>query len=270
LAARPGTGHIDTVWVLSGTPRLTPNSWRGRRLPDPGDGSRGTNRALCSITAATRRSPGAHKIGATGGTATLADVKPGRIARKIRNWFFTLTVLVFVGGGTYFLVDVGSPKDAVYGSMQLPSTKVVHLPAGRVNITWTEDLDNQTVDIPQLRTRIEPVQGGQPLSVTTYVGDPIGINGVTHVEVAWTDVPREGDYRVSDDDYVSWAPNPQLLFGPPSDAGGVGLILLGATGFLLIVAIIATIVASNAKRRAAPAVTDAIPDAMRAFRREQP
>lgn len=205
----------------------------------------------------------------------MADVKPGRIARKIRNWFFTLAVLVFVGGGIYWLVAVSSPDDAAYGSMQLPSTKVVHLPSGRVNITWTEDLDNQTVDIPELRTTIEPVQGGQPLDVTTYVGDPIGINGVTHVEVAYTDVPRAADYRVTDNDYVSWAPNPQLLFGPPSDAGTAGFILLGATGFLLLVAIIATITAANIKKRhAAPVITDGVVDAVTddlgAIRREQP
>lgn len=181
----------------------------------------------------------------------MADVKPGRIARRIRNFFFLLAIIVFVGGGIYWLTQVGSPNDAAYGSMPLPSTQVVHLPAGRVNVTWTEDLDNQTVDIPNLRMTVEPTRGGQPLTVTTYVGDPIGINGVTHVQVAWLDVPRDGDYRITDDDYISWAPNPQLLFGPPSNTGNVGLILLGATGTLLITGIIASIAAASASRRTA-------------------
>lgn len=181
----------------------------------------------------------------------MADVRPGRIARRIRNFFLPLAIVVFIGGGIYWLVQVGSPNDAAYGSMQLPSTKVVQLPAGRVNVTWTEDLDNQTVDIPNLHMTIEPAQGGQPLAVTTYIGDPTGINGVTHVQVAWLDVARAGDYRVTDDDYISWAPNPQLLFGPPSNAGDIGLILLGTTGVLLIIGIIATIAAASARRRVA-------------------
>lgn len=194
------------------------------------------------------------------GKATLADVKPGRIARKIRNRCITLAVLVFIGGGIYWIVSVGSPNDAAYGSMRLPSAQVVHLPAGRVNLTWTEDLTNQTIDIPFLHTTIDPVRGGQPLNVTTDIGDPIGINGVTHVEVGWTNVPRDGDYRVTDNDDITWAPNPRLLFGPPSDAGTVGLILLGSTGFLLLIGIVAAIAARNAKRRAAPALADAVPD----------
>lgn len=209
------------------------------------------------------------------GKAKLADVKPGRIARKIRNRFIALAVLVFVGGGIYWIVAQGSPNDAAYGSMRLPSVQVVHLPAGRVNLTWTEDLTNQTIDIPYLHPAIDPVRGGQPLNVTTYIGDPIGINGVTHVEVGWTNVPREGDYRVTDNDDITWAPNPQLLFGPPSHAGAIGLILLGSTGFLLLIGIIGAISARSASRRAAPAIADAvpqdaIPDDTRGFRPYEP
>jgi hypothetical protein len=166
-------------------------------------------------------------------------------------WFAALGLVMLIGAGIFLIVSVGT-HDGTYGSMRIPSTKVVHLPAGRVNLTFTMDLENQTVDIPVLRIGIAPAGGGQRLAVSHGIGTPTSINGVTHDRMAWLDVPTEGDYRVSVDGADPSEPNPQLLFGPQSHDAETGLPILGAGVLILVIGIIGAVRAGRGPRQRLP------------------
>jgi hypothetical protein len=163
-------------------------------------------------------------------------------------------LLAVVGSGIYLLTAVGG-GDGDYGSMRIPSARVVHLPAGRVDMTFTMDLTNQTVDIPVLRIGLEPEGGGRQLVVTHEIGSAVGINGVTHDVVAWTDVPAEGDYRVAVDGADPSEPNPQLLFGPPDTSARIGFPVLGAGALLLVIGIVLGVRKGRRSRTVSDAVT---------------
>ncbi|HEX3783460.1 MAG TPA: hypothetical protein VHX38_27670 [Pseudonocardiaceae bacterium] len=188
--------------------------------------------------------------------------KPGRAFARLRTTCWALAVLVFLGGGITFLVSFGN-ADADYGSMRIPGSQVIQLPAGQVDMTYTMDLDNQTVDIPVLGITVTSEHGGAKLAVTNDIENPIGINGVTHDVVAWATVPSAGSYRVTVDGGDSWAPNPQLTFGPPSISSYLGFGTLGVTALLVIIGFLAHAAVRRARRRAgllgAP-VADTQPD----------
>jgi hypothetical protein len=182
-----------------------------------------------------------------------------KTARRIRLAAFALAIAVFVSGGALFLMSVGG-HDGAYGSIRIPGTTVLHLPAGQVDMTFTMDLENQTVDIPVLGLGVQPVNGGSLLPLTHDIESPVGINGVTHVVVAWVDVPTAGDYRIGVQGNNTFDPNPQLLLGPPSWAARIGAITLLTTVGLLVIGFIAGSAVRRAKRKARPhpTVTDAI------------
>jgi hypothetical protein len=182
-----------------------------------------------------------------------------KAARRIRLAAFVLAIAAFVSGGVLFLTSTGG-HDGAYGSIRIPGTKVLHLPAGRVDMTFTMDLENQTVDIPVLGLGVQPVNGGSLLPLTHDIESPVGINGVTHVVVAWVEVPTAGNYRIGVQGNNTFDPNPQLLLGPQSWSARIGSITLVTVAGLLLIGFVAGYAIRRAKRRAElhPTVTDAI------------
>jgi len=160
----------------------------------------------------------------------------------VRFWAIAIAILVIIAGGVMTLIGFGITSDGAYGQLQLPGTTVLHFPAGQVDVTFTEDLDNQTVDEPAvLHIAITPTGGGAALPVVLDPdGGSVGINGVTHSYWGYVMVPQAGDYRVSvPDDIAPSIPNPQLLFGPDSAPQNWILLALAIAAVLFIVAIVA-------------------------------
>ncbi|HEY4023796.1 MAG TPA: hypothetical protein VGM75_34290 [Pseudonocardiaceae bacterium] len=163
-------------------------------------------------------------------------------AVRVRFWAITIAIVVIVAGGVMTLVGFGDPSDGAYGQLPLPGSTLLHLPSGQVDIVFTEDLDNQTVDEPAvLHISVTPSGGGAALPVTVVPdGGSVGINGVTHTYWGYLKVPQAGDYRVNVPDDISPSiPNPQLLFGPDSAPQEWILLALAIAAALVIVAIVA-------------------------------
>ena len=167
----------------------------------------------------------------------------GTGAVAVRSWAILLAIVVVVAGGVLTLIGLAASPDGDYGQLPLPGSTVLHLPQGRVNLTFTEDLDNQTIDEPAtLHVTIAPTGGGSALPVNLDPnGGSVGDNGVTHTYWGYLTVPQAGDYRVSvPDDIAPSIPNPQLLFGPDTEPQFWILGALVIALVLIIVAIVAT------------------------------
>jgi hypothetical protein len=183
----------------------------------------------------------------------------GTGAVRVRSWAIALAILVIVAGGLMTLIGVASTPDGDYGQLQLPGATVLHLPQGRVNLTFTEDQDNQTVDEPAtLHIAITPTGGGSALPVNLDPdGGSVGINGVTHSYWGYVMVPQAGDYRVNvPDDITPSIPNPQLLFGPDTEPQ---FWILGALAIAILLAIVAIVATRNIRRNRPGPATTAIP-----------
>jgi hypothetical protein len=180
----------------------------------------------------------------------------GTGAVGVRSWAIVLAILVIVAGGLMTLIGFVSTPDGDYGQLRLPGSTVLHLPQGRVNLTFTEDLDNQTVDEPAtLHIIITPTGGGSALPVNLDPnGGSVGVNGVTHSYWGYVTVPRAGGYQVTvPDDIAPSIPDSQLLFGPDTEPQFWILGALVIAILLVIVAIVATRIIR--RRRPAPAMT---------------
>ena len=86
--------------------------------------------------------------------------------------------------------------DGTYGRVSLPGQRTLSLPAGQVDITFTEDLVNRVVDIPGFGLTIYPDPDGPTVPVQLRDGGAQGVNGVTHAPVGTVSVPRAGRYVV--------------------------------------------------------------------------
>jgi hypothetical protein len=166
----------------------------------------------------------------------------------VRFWAILLAIVVLVTGGVLTVIGFADPPDGDYGQLQLPGSTVLQLPAGRVNVAFTEDLDNQTIDEPAvLHIGITPVGGGPALPVVVAPdGGSVGINGVTHTYWGYLTVPQAGNYRVNVPDDISPSiPDPRLLFGPATDPQDWIFLALVIAAALVIVAIVAHRVTSR-------------------------
>lgn len=154
----------------------------------------------------------------------------------------TFAIFIAIAGVVYSAVMQNSGEDR-YGRVGIPGQTVVRLPAGRIDLTFTMDLVNQTVAIPVLQMRIEPLAGGAAPTIDADIRSPNAVNGVTHVQVGTALVGQAGDYRVSVDGGVSASPNPQLHIGRRTNPVHVLLGALAVAATLLVLGI-ATVIRS--------------------------
>ncbi|HEX5121210.1 MAG TPA: hypothetical protein VFW65_38995 [Pseudonocardiaceae bacterium] len=186
----------------------------------------------------------------------------GTGAVRVRSWAILLAILVIVVGGVTTLIGFVSTPDGDYGQLQLPGSTVLHLPQGRMNLTFTEDLDNQTVDEPAtLHITITPTGGGSALPVNLDPnGGSVGVNGVTHTYWGYVMVPQAGDYRVDvPDDIAPSIPNPRLLFGPDAEPQ---FWILGALVIAILLVIVAIVATWTIRRHRPGSATLPVPDGM--------
>lgn len=123
-----------------------------------------------------------------------------------------LGIGIAVSGLVYWGVTLNAGESR-YGGFDLSGETLVNLPAGRVDLTFTTDLSNQTVAIPILRMAITPADGGTGPRVDGHMGAALSDNGVTHVRVCTAIIDRPGRYTVSATGGISASPNPQLHIG---------------------------------------------------------
>jgi hypothetical protein len=187
-----------------------------------------------------------------------------KIARRIRVFAWVLVVLTFVGGLTAFiLANTALSQIDVYGTVPVPGTKVLHLPAGEVDISFATDSavnNGGSFFTPGMSLRVTPASGsGANPTVTDSSSSASTIGSQTRARVFKLQVPNAGDYRVSVEADTSAYINPQLLFGQSPPEGLIvklGLITLGG---LILIIILAGIVARRANKEAGPTVSPLTP-----------
>ena len=117
----------------------------------------------------------------------------------MRSRFAVLVALVGVALVIASVVFYNATKfddDGTYGRVSLPGQQTLSLPAGQVDITFTEDLVNQVVAIPEFGLTVYPAPDGPTVPVHFHDRGPQGVNGVTHAPVGTVSVPRPGRYVV--------------------------------------------------------------------------
>jgi hypothetical protein len=178
-------------------------------------------------------------------------------------------VLGMVGGILESNLVQGDYKEK-FGTVPVPGSKVLHLPAKTIDVAYAVLLPgrgNETPDVPvprNLELSVVPSEPGAPRAI---VRDDVGAssNSVaadtdTDIRLWTVEIQEEGDYRVTARGGSPLAVNPTLEVGT-GPLVPIGYVWLGA----LIVGILAgifwpQIVAARRRRRAPAKATPTAPD----------
>jgi Short C-terminal domain len=186
-----------------------------------------------------------------------------RIARRIRVWAWVFVVLTFlVGLAAFILSSTAFSQIDAYGTVPVPGTKVVHLPAGNVDISFaTNSASNgSSFYTPGMSLQVTPAFGsGADPAVTDSSSSASTIGSQTSARVWKMQVPSAGDYRITAQGDTSAYINPELLLGHSPPGGMIvelGLITLGG---LVLIIIVCGRVASRADKRAGPTLSPLTP-----------
>src|ERR1700742_3010978 len=125
-------------------------------------------------------------------------------------WIFTIATVAFVVVGfAWVLLGGKGGNPSKYGSVDIPGSQVVQLPAGRVDLILESDVDEgASLDVPSdLTATVTPVDASGTPTVTRNVGgdytrNPPGQrrpNGLSNSyrRVFEVEVPAAGRYRVT-------------------------------------------------------------------------
>jgi hypothetical protein len=177
--------------------------------------------------------------------------RAGRIALGI-VLFLVATLFVAMPVGLLGSSNIVWGEDNQYGRVAVPGSTVLHLPAGRVDVSAALALPgrgNETPDLPlpsDLTLRVTPAGAGGHAVVTRDYGHSENASGDgvdTQRHVFGVEVSTAGDYRVAARGSLSDVGlNPQLWFGhgPPLPGNYVPLVAAilvsigGAVWFLLL------------------------------------
>jgi hypothetical protein len=151
-----------------------------------------------------------------------------------------LGVLIAVGGLGYYEFTSTTSTSAVgrYGAVDIPSKAVLRLPAGTADISFSEDLSNQVIDVPAFGISVVSASTGQQVDVRFRNGSASSVNGVSYAPIGTVQIPRAGKYDVDVTGTDSSAPNPQLQFGTSTTHTGVLHAALGVTGLVVLLAVV--------------------------------
>jgi hypothetical protein len=147
-----------------------------------------------------------------------------------------LIIAIFVGvGGVAYWGFTSTGAAAAYGSVGIPGQAALQLPVGTVDITYTEDLTNQVIDVPAFGISIVAAATGQQALVSFRNGSASSVNGVSYAPVGTVQIPDAGKYRVDVTGASPSAPNPQLGFGISTQHTDVLIAALVTAGVLLFI-----------------------------------
>src|SRR5262249_48473944 len=121
------------------------------------------------------------------------------------RWLRNLVSLGLIVAAVVIALATGlSDHSDDYGQVPLPQGGVVHLPAGKVTVYFTQLGDSDLVQqVPAFGFQVTPVGGGAPVPVASENG-ALSAEAVQRSEtigelgsVAKLDVPNSGDYQVA-------------------------------------------------------------------------
>jgi hypothetical protein len=167
--------------------------------------------------------------------------------------FRTLLALAIVGTAVVsILATFGafSNEDA-YGRVDIPAHKVLHFPAGEVDIAFDTTVNNSGqrpgfgFTVPPLTVGVHPVGGGPHPSIKKDRGASITVNGDAHERVWRMQIQRAGDYHVSAHGRVEEYVSPQLMFGTETSVASVALPGVLVVAVMLLAALFAGSIAKR-------------------------
>jgi hypothetical protein len=177
----------------------------------------------------------------------------GGTARRVRNVFRTLLALAIVGTCVVsILATFGafSNEDA-FGRVEIPGHKVLHFPAGAVDIAFDTTVNNSGtragfgLTVPSLTVGVHPVGGGPHPSIKKDQGASITVNGDAHERVWRMQIQRAGEYHVSARGRVGEYVSPQLMFGTETSVASVAL----PGGLVIAAMLLASLFAGSIAKR---------------------
>jgi hypothetical protein len=106
-----------------------------------------------------------------------------------------------------------------YGEVPIPGTQTLHLPAGKVAITFhaeTVGIPEAGLPIPDLKLDINPPDGVADPAVAESTGGTTSFNNDAWRQVWVADIAQAGDYQIATEGQVSAFVSAHLAFGYPN------------------------------------------------------
>jgi Short C-terminal domain len=172
-------------------------------------------------------------------------------SRRVATVARTTAIVLMVGSvvgliATLFLGAFLLDKYDAYGEVPIPGTGKLHLPAGRVTVSFhTVTVGNSSgggLPVPRLGLDIDPPAGVPNPKVTESDGTSTSVNNDIHRRVWIADVSTEGDYVITTEGQVNGFIDPRLAFG--HDSGSSFGPWVGISAGLFFIGLISTILAS--------------------------
>jgi Short C-terminal domain len=167
-----------------------------------------------------------------------------RVARRVRFWAWILAILVLPATlAAWLITNTALSNVDAYGTVSVPGTKVLHFPAGNVEINFaTNSAGGQggSFFLPSMSLDVVSASGsGSQPTLKQASSSASAFGSQTRGVVFSMQVPRAGNYKVTATGDTSAYINPELLFGQGSPDGTIfelaGIIL----GSMVLIAIIA-------------------------------
>ncbi len=177
-----------------------------------------------------------------------------RTAPRILLIVAIVTMVVSIAGFVISMILNAFVLDKydAYGEVPIPSSEVLHLPAGEVTVSFHTLLTGSTsgsgLPIPKLGISITPTEGLPEPTLVENVGATTTVNNDARVRVWVATLTHEGDYRVSTNGEVSPFINPRLAFGHSSTQGHLPWVFAALFGFSLLDLVIASVWLSRTRR----------------------
>jgi hypothetical protein len=183
-----------------------------------------------------------------------------RVATVARTANIVLMVASVVGFiATLFLGAFVLDKYDAYGEVPVPGSGKLHLPAGRVTVSFhTVTVGSSSggggLPVPHLVLDIDPPAGVAEPKVTEDIGGSTSVNNDIHRRVWMVEVTVEGDYIITTSGETNGFISPRMAFGHDSDSKGAWLGVLVGVFFVGLVGMITSSVwMSRLKRTESPA-----------------
>lgn len=167
-------------------------------------------------------------------------------SRRSAKVSLALAILAMVVGGVGliampFLDSFVLDKYDAYGEVPIPGSASLHLPAGKVNVSFhTEVISGPSgvgLPVPRLGMDINPPPGVSDPAVTESYGGTITINNDSHRRVWVVQVPVDGTYTIKTDGQVNGFISPSLAFGQENSHGWsigpfIGVFVVGTLALI--------------------------------------
>lgn len=171
-------------------------------------------------------------------------------SRPVAKVLRTTAILMMVAAGIGFVASlfIGAfllDEYDAYGEVPIPGTAKLHLPAGRVTVSFhTVIVGNSNgggLPVPHLVLDIDPPTGVAEPHVIESVGGSTSVNGDIHRRVWVAEIPHDGDYIITTSGEINGFISPRMAFGHDSDSKGAWT---GITAGLFVIGLVGTVATS--------------------------